>query len=219
MNPMDGFQGMMATSCGEGVPLAPAVLTENPFGVVVPGRPVWLTFQALDATHWTVALGDAPKSFVVFLTQSVPLPAGCGIEVYLAREMDPNGGFVYVGALTAQNPSSLIQTPNTFLNVDQPVRIVLGLALGTEDSIQNLSQSVKPQLEEAQMTTKIIIAERILEDLCNFVLSYARSIKPGDLVSQYIATEEEHVLMPASFVTKWRDRVMTRLRKDASFWN
>ncbi|CCW67191.1 unnamed protein product [Phytomonas sp. Hart1] len=133
--------------------------------------------------------------------------------------MDPNGGFVYVSALTPQNPSALIQTPNTLLNIDQPVRLVLGLALGTEDSVRNLSQSLKPQVEAAHMTTKITLAERILEDLCNFTLSYARSIKPGELPSELITANEEYILMPASFVTKWKERVMTKLKKDESFWN
>ncbi|KAL7698613.1 Protein of unknown function (DUF775) [Lotmaria passim] len=198
------------------------------FGVIIPGCPVETNIEQIDSGRWTLQLGNAPDSFVVFLTMAEPLPPGYGISLFLARE--DTMSFQYVGALTKQCASTILKVPTTFLNADQPIRIVLGLALEREEELINLGATQEQPLQQVQAATKVAIAERILEDLYGFVASYARSINwNGDAYgnggsyggcSNGLSDVEpgDYVVMPTSFVDKWRARLQTKIQKDASFW-
>lgn len=203
------------------VPYATAPSSTPPplFGVIIPGYPVQTDISPVDTGRWTVSLGVAPESFVVFLTMSEPLPPGHGIGLFLARE--DTMSFQYVGALTQQRASSIVKVPTVFLNAAQPIRIVLGLALEREEELENLGFTYEQPLHQSQAATKIAIAERILEDLYSFVVSYARSITLGDGSGTNGITSIEpgdYVVMPASFVDKWRARLQSKLAKDNAFW-
>jgi hypothetical protein len=184
---------------------------------------VQTNIERIDSGRWTLRLGYAPESFVVFLTMVEPLPAGYGISLFLAREDAMS--FQYVGALTQQRASTILKVPTTFLNADQPIRVVLGLALEREEELVNLGSTQEQPLQQIQAATKVAIAERILEDLYGFVASYARSINwNGDGYGGYdnpLSGVEpgDYVVMPTSFVDKWRARVQTKMQKDASFWH
>ncbi|KAH9601127.1 protein of unknown function DUF775 [Trypanosoma melophagium] len=183
--------------------------TAPPFAVVLPGRPVMTEFQCLDGVRWVAPLGEAPASIVVFLIFGAsPLPPGVALAFYLAREDD--GAFVHIGHLSHDRPSAVLPVPSVFLNVDAPVRVVLGVSSERAEDVANI---VGEQQEE-RAATRLAIAERIVEDLYNFVSSYGRvlSADPNDPQS------EETIYLPASFVNRWRERVLVRLRKDASFW-
>lgn len=198
-----------------------ATNSANPlFGVIIPGCPVQTDVQQIDSGRWTLQLGYAPDNFVVFLTMAEPLPAGYGISIFLARE--DTMSFQYVGALTQQRASTILKVPTTFLNADQPIRVVLGLALEREEELINLGVTQEQPLQQVQAATKVAIAERILEDLYGFVASYARSINWGgdSYAGNGLSGVEpgDYVVMPTSFVDKWRTRVQTKMQKDASFW-
>ncbi|KPA75330.1 hypothetical protein ABB37_08624 [Leptomonas pyrrhocoris] len=193
------------------------------FGVIVPGCPVQTNLAQIDSGRWSLQLGFAPESFVVFLTMAEPLPPGYGIGLFLARE--DTMSFQYVGALTQQRASTILRVPTAFLNADQPIRVVLGLALEREEELLNLGATQEQPLQQVRAATKVAIAERILEDLYGFVASYARSINwnsdcAGGYGNNGLAGLEpgDYVVMPTSFVDKWRTRVQTKIRKDASFW-
>lgn len=59
------------------------------------------------------------------------------------------------------------------------------------------------------------IAERLLEDLYNFLMSYARCVPPQQML--HIPEGEDHIVLPASFVNKWRERVQKKILKDSGF--
>ncbi|GET88133.1 hypothetical protein, conserved [Leishmania tarentolae] len=202
-------------------PYATASSNASPplFGVIIPGYPVQTNISPIDTGRWTVSLGLAPESFVVFLTMSEPLPPGHGIGLFLAREDIMS--FEYVGALTQQRASSLIKVPAVFLNAAQPIRIVLGLALEREEELENLGFTHEQPLQQAQAATKVAIAERILEDLYGFVVSYARTITlSGGRSANGLSPLDpgEYVVMPTSFVDKWRARLQSKITKDNAFW-
>ncbi|KPI88782.1 hypothetical protein ABL78_2097 [Leptomonas seymouri] len=201
-----------------------AVAAPSPlFGVIVPGCPVQTNVEQIDSGRWALQLGFASESIVVFLTMAEPLPPDYGIGLFLARE--DTMSFQYVGALTQQRASTILRVPTAFLNADQPIRIVLGLALERAEELQNLGTTQEQPLQQAQAATKVAIAERILEDLYSFVASYARSMSwTGDCYggggnSGLSGVEPgDYVVMPTSFVNKWRARVQTKMQKDAAFW-
>ncbi|RNF25599.1 uncharacterized protein Tco025E_02095 [Trypanosoma conorhini] len=184
-----------------------------PFAVVVPGFPVVTEFQCLDGVRWITPVGNAPESIVVFLTSPAPLPPGTSLGIYLAREDD--GAFLYVGHLSNMRPSTILRVPSALLNVDVPVQLVLGVSQEKEEDVANLGATLEQPLQQEQAATKLAIAERIVEDVYNFVMSYGRvlSADPSD------AQSEETVYLPASFLSRWRERVLTKIRKDASFWS
>ncbi|KAK7202165.1 hypothetical protein NESM_000286100 [Novymonas esmeraldas] len=188
------------------------------FGVIVPGCPVVTDIASVDAGRWTVCLGVAPESFVVFLTMSEPLPLGFGVGLFLARE--DTMSFQYIGALTRQRASTIITVSSAFLDAARPIRVVLGLALEREAELENLGLTQEQPLQQVQAATKLAIAERILEDLYGFVVSYARSLTAGGNGITDISSVDpgDYVVMPTSFVDKWRARVHTKISKDNAFW-
>lgn len=196
-----------------------AAPASSPFGVVVPGFAVRCDVQQVDASRWTIALGAAPETFVVFLTGAVPLPGGYGVAVFVAREDAMH--FQYVGALGQHRPSSLFKLPTTMMDADQPVSAVLGLALERESELANLGQTQEQPMQQVQAATKVALAERLLEDLYHFVSSYARFIQWDGQAAGSLAdiAPGDYVVMPASFVEKWRHRIEAKMRKDASFWS
>ncbi|EAN84500.1 hypothetical protein C3747_64g101 [Trypanosoma cruzi] len=191
--------------------VAPNVLP--PFAAILPGLPLVTEFNCLDGVRWIAPLGNAPESIVVFLTSPAPLAPGICLGIYLAREDD--GAFLYVGHLSNMRPSTILRVPPVLLNVDFPVRLLIGISQEKEEDVANLGATQEQPLQQEQAATRLAMAERIVEDLFNFVMSYGRvlSADPTD------AQSEETVYLPASFVSRWRERVLTKMRKDASFWN
>ncbi|RNF05676.1 hypothetical protein TraAM80_04397 [Trypanosoma rangeli] len=193
--------------------MAAALGVFPPFAVIIPGFSVVTEFQCLDGVRWITPVGNAPEAIVVFLTSPAPLPPGMSLGIYLAREDD--GAFVYVGHLSNTRPSTILRVPSVLLNVNVPVRLVLGVSQEKQEDVANLGATQEQPLQQEQAATKLVMAERIVDDMYNFVMSYGRvlSADPSD------AQSEETVYLPASFVSRWRERVLTKMRKDASFWS
>lgn len=217
------------------------------FAVVVPGFPVVTALQQIDTARWTCSLGGGatpPPSFVVFLTGVAPLPVGCGVGVYVS--LPHTETFAYIGCLRPDRPSGLFSIPISMLSHDNDdVRNraatgagILGLAIESLEHLHNLGDA-SAQTEQETSRTKVAFAERIVEDFYAFAASYAKLLKPyffaspspetaylppellqernAFLSSIETAGEEEFVVLPASFVSKWRERVMRRVQKDRSF--
>lgn len=191
-------------------------------GVIIPGQNVRYDFTPMDGNRWTMHLGNAADTFVVFLMPSSPLPNGYGLSIYLAQAGDLSS-FVFLGALKPTHTSSLFRVPAMFLDSLAPVQIVLGISLEKMEDIENLGQTRQQPLQQAHAATRLALAERVLESFYNFVSSYAQCVRPAEGGWQRVAqetagqsTEQEYVVIPASFVAKWRDRVSTQLQKDSS---
>lgn len=182
------------------------------FGCLIPGCPVLTDFTQINETKWSVPLGNAPESIVVFLTGVQPVPAGFAIGVYVSRIGD--AVYEYVGCLTNECPSSVFRVPSSFLSVASASPVALGLSLETLDTVRNLGVTNSQPLEQTRAATYIAIAERITNDLHTFVCSYAKvlSSDPSDPQS------EEIIYMPARWADTWKQRLLTRIQKDAAFW-
>nr|CCC89320.1 unnamed protein product [Trypanosoma congolense IL3000] len=186
--------------------------TQPPIAVVLAGSPVVTQFQCLDGVRWVTPLGPAPESIVVFLTAPTPLQPGNALGIYLAREDD--GAFAYVGHVSNTLPSAILRVPSSFISIDTPVRVVLGISAEREDDMKNMGDAALQQLEEERVATKLALSERLVEELYNFVSSYGRLVPTDPNNSQ----SEEAIFLPTSFVDLWRRRVLAKLRKDSTFW-
>lgn len=120
-----------------------------PFGLIVPGQPVNFSFTQTAAEQWVAVLQGTPSTFLFFLTQSQPLPQGCGISVYLSSSCSAEAGFVFLGAVLADRPSSLFEVPASLLPptaggaattaaMGPPPTLTVGVSLEEEGSIRNM---------------------------------------------------------------------------------
>ncbi|CAD2215247.1 hypothetical protein AGDE_01151 [Angomonas deanei] len=198
----------------------------SPFGVLVPGQPI-LTDCILqtDETHWTLLLPQAPATLGVFLTNVTgPLAPQSAIGLYMAKASDQL--FEYVGYLSAGQPSTLVKTPLPLLDTTTPVSVVLGFCLVPIEHIQNLEGStmqnpllpVLPASKAKEAATRYQVAERILEEMYNFIGSYGRLVNPNEPLLLDIPSPEEYILLPSSYVNRWRERMNKMIQKDSSFW-
>ncbi|KAH8611251.1 putative Overproducer of inositol protein 10 likeputative [Trypanosoma vivax] len=185
---------------------------QPPVAVIVPGCPVLTQFQCIDGIRWIASLGNAPASIVVFLTAPAPLPFDAALGIYLARE--DSGAFEYIGYLSNAQPSAIMRVPSIFLDVVTPIRVFLGISSEREQDMKNLGQAPQ-QEQERTAVTLLAMSERLVEDLYNFVTSYGRVI-PGNSDG---AVSEETIFMPISFVDRWRNKLLSKLRNDTSFWS
>ncbi|EPY24830.1 hypothetical protein STCU_06983 [Strigomonas culicis] len=215
--------------------------TSSAFGLLLPGRPLRTDVVQVDADRWTISIGSAPQSFSVFLTNATgPLAAVSAIGIYAAREADHL--FEYVGYLTQDYPTTVVTLPSSLLSVCTPVAVVVGFCLQTRADIANMESAASggergsagmcfapnaaycggtgtPSVQQAQAATKCAMAEKILGEFYNFVMSYGRSVNPGQPLCLSVSdTTEDYVLMPGNFVDKWRERMRTKIEKDSAFW-
>lgn len=232
----------MTMTSSSGAPVAPSDAAGGMLALIVPGFPLVTTLQQIDAARWTCSLGAVPPSFVVFLTGAVPLPAGCGVGVYVSLQNQSEAGYQYIGCLRSERPSGLFSVPLSMLSQEAPNEnatgacAMLGLAVESLDHLNSLGDA-PVEAQQRTTSTRIAFAERIVEDFYSFAASYAKLLKSyffapsqaGFLTPEMLqdrdaflssieaAGEEEFVVMPISFVNKWRERVMRRVQKDRTF--
>lgn len=216
-----GMVEMSVSSAGaSGAPSSCSSVTDTVgslFGIALPGQPVITEVKAVDSTRWTVVLEQVPSTFMVFLLcDPQSLPAGFGIGVYIARQGE--GLFQYIGQLSQQRPSSLFNLPACYMTTDRASSLlVLGLSLESMTELSNLGDTQHQPLAQAEAVTRVAVAERVLQDLYNFLVSYARCVGPSQTI-ETPNTEAEYIVLPASFVNKWRERVQKKVQKDATFF-
>lgn len=184
-----------------------------PFGCVIPGCAPVLVFNEIEpASRWMASLGYAAESVVVFLTGVFPLPEEQGLGVYISRADD--GDFTYLGYLTNERPSALFHVPSSFIEVHRGVEVVLGVTLEPLDVFQNLGVSASVA-EQQRAATHFHIAQKIANDLERYLLSYAKTV-PAHAGG---AEDGDTVMLPASWLVHWRQRLETKMQKDLAFWS
>lgn len=183
------------------------------FGCIIPGCPVITQFDQVSSTKWSVVLGNAPESVVVFLTGVAPVPDGFALGVFVATL--ESGLYEYVGHLTNERPSSIFRIPAGFFTIQGPTPIMLGLSLEPHGTIANLGATQSQPLEQTRAVTFLNIAHKIAADLYTFVSSYAKvlSADPTDPQS------EELVYLPMKWIDTWKERLDRKMQKDAAFWS
>ena len=185
----------------------------SPFGCIVPGcLPNTGFVQQDDPNKWMLDMGYASESVVIFLTGVAPIPAGQAVGIYMATQAELSWNFV--GYLTNQMPSSIVQVPFPLLNVSCPSPLVVGLQVDTESNVLNLGITSHQPMEQRRAASIEDIARRVAGDLYTFLISYAKILSSDPADPQSVET----VYLPANYVDKWRERLLTKITKDASFW-
>jgi hypothetical protein len=189
-------------------------MTSSPFGCIIPGCLPNMCFeqQPGDPNKWVLPIGYTSESVVIFLTGAAPIPAGQAVGIYMASATEL--AWEFVGLITNELPSSIVQIPFSLLHVGTPTPLVIGLQLDSESNLANLGATQYQPLAQARAASIEEIGRRVAEDFCTFAMSYAKVLSADPRDPQSVET----VYLPADYVTKWHSRLMTKITKDAAFW-
>eukprot|EP00760_Papus_ankaliazontas_P025511 PhM_4_TR2755/c0_g3_i2/m.29847 len=186
------------------------------FGVVIPGRPPANTFECIGLSRWVLPVSNLPSDMIVlYLTE--PLPDGATLTAYLTPQ--GQNSFEYLGFVTNDAPSAILRIPISFLDQHRNTDVVLGLSLETVESARNLEESEGTSHSKQRLATQSAIASRIVNDFTEYVGSFSRSSSACGYGPRYDnATGEEVLVLPSRILGQWRDRIETKMNKDAQFW-
>ena len=178
-------------------------------GFLIPGGPLRTDFQpAADALKWTLTLscpGDIPSpiamvSEVVCCVLS-PLPPTHGILLYWQITCaTQQTGFALLGSLTHDQPSGVFRTHWSELELLPPLTVTLGVSMEPRDQIQNM---VNPR---DQWESRLFIAQKIANDLFQYMQSFDTSKQQG------------HLVVPHNIFERWMARFESRFRRDPNFF-
>ncbi|CAB3259001.1 unnamed protein product [Arctia plantaginis] len=196
----------------------------NVFGIIVSGRFVQTDFAPVSQTQFltTITEADNINHLVVFLTGLAPLPAGTAGMVYWSWP-DPTAppNWQLLGHISNTKPSAIfkigtlkklheLSNETKFISAFGQQKIChnaqLGIAIEPEANIQLLASSVAQQ-----QSNYITFAQKMLENLVNFVASYS--------VTQEQMTPTPGVLyIPLNTLQTWYQNFETRLQRNPNFW-
>lgn len=195
----------------------------NVFGLIVSGRFVQTDFTPLSETQFlsTITEADTINHLVVFLTGVAPLPPGTVGMVYWSWP-DPAAppNWQLLGHISNTKPSAIFKIgtlkklheldENKFISAFGQPQICnnaqIGIAIEPEANVQLLASSVAQQ-----QNNYITFAQKMLENLVNFVASFSvtqdqMTLTPG---VSYI---------PLNTLHTWYQNFERRLQQNPNFW-
>ena len=179
------------------------------FGCIVPGLPATYQIQQVSEGRWLLELGTLKSDQIVaFLTGLQPCPPGKGVGVYLSRSQQQS--FEYVGHLTNECPTGIFTVPVSLVEVAATSPLCLGLCLEALETLSNLEaagtlaqQAVQKQLTHAE------VARKLASDCSNFLGSFSKTDP---------ASGQDFLLAPQECLSKWLQKVVSRLQRDPGWW-
>ncbi|XP_075990420.1 protein OPI10 homolog isoform X2 [Anticarsia gemmatalis] len=194
----------------------------NVFGLIVSGRLVQTDFAPLSETQFLITISEADtiNHAVVFLTGLAPLPAGTVGMVYWSWP-DPAAppNWQLLGHISNTKPSAIfkignlkklheLSNENKFISAFGQQQIChnaqIGIAIEPEANVQLLASSV-------QQNNYITFAQKMLENLVNFVASFS--------VTQDQMTPTPGVsYIPLNTLHNWYQNFERRLQQNPNFW-
>lgn len=198
-------------------------------GLVIPGGPVHTEFVPVDNTGTKFALslsspGDLPSPLTlvneIVCYLSSPLPADRGLLIYwqLSSQQEQSG-FELLGSLTMDRPSAIFRTGwsehDQFMAVSPqaPATISIGVSMESIDYINNLNNGTggTNSLSASQQSKRPLVAQRIAQDLYNFMQSF-------DTSSASVAVGNQYMVVPKNIFERWWKRFETKSKRDPNFF-
>ncbi|XP_034841547.1 protein OPI10 homolog [Maniola hyperantus] len=196
----------------------------NIFGLIVSGRLVQTDFTPVSETSLvtTILDVDSINHAVVFLTGAAPLPAGTVAVVYWSWP-DPNAppNWQPLGHISNAKPSAIfkisnlkklheLSDENKFMSAFGQQQIChnaqIGISIEPEANAQLL-----PNSEAQQTYSYVTFAQKMLENLVNFVASFS--------VTQEQMTPTPGVsYIPLNTLHTWYANFERRLQQNPNFW-
>ncbi|CAH0722094.1 unnamed protein product, partial [Brenthis ino] len=196
----------------------------NMFGLIVSGRLVQTDFTPVSETSLitTILDVDSINHAVVFLTGATPLPVGTVAVVYWSWP-DPNAppNWQPLGHISNAKPSAIfkisnlkklheLSSENKFMSAFGQQQICnnaqIGISIEPEANVQLL-----PNSEIQQVNSYVTFAQKMLENLVNFVASFS--------VTQDQMTPTPGVsYIPLNTLHTWYQNFERRLQQNPNFW-
>ncbi|XP_046971367.1 protein OPI10 homolog [Vanessa cardui] len=196
----------------------------NIFGLIVSGRLVQTDFTPVSETSLitTILDVDSINHAVVFLTGTTPLPVGTVAVVYWSWP-DPNAppNWQPLGHISNAKPSAIfkisnlkklheLSSENKFMSAFGQQQICnnaqIGISIEPETNAQLL-----PNSEAQQAHSYVTFAQKMLENLVNFVASFS--------VTQDQMTPTPGVsYIPLNTLHTWYQNFERRLQQNPNFW-
>ncbi|CAG9133681.1 hypothetical protein JYU34_010680 [Plutella xylostella] len=195
----------------------------NVFGLICSGRLVQTNFEAMSETQFltTIPDADAINHAVVFLTGAAPLPAGTVGVVYWSWP-DPAAppNWQVLGHISNAKPSAIFKISNLKKLHELSNENQFSSAFGAQKICTNaqIGIAIEPEANAVLVSNALqetnsyaTFAEKMLENLVNFVASFA--------VTQDQMTPTPGVsYIPLNTLQTWYQNFERRLQQNPNFW-
>ncbi|ORZ07817.1 hypothetical protein BCR42DRAFT_382988 [Absidia repens] len=212
------------------------------FGCIAAGKLVQTNIQQVDVNKYVFELENAQtiNHLVVFLLGTIPFESGFAATVHL---LWPNKDWQLLGGLSNEKPSAIFRiggkgnnnsnTNNDTMMTDQaqPQTATVGISIEPMVTVEQQLSTLQPtttatslvksaplgsqQSSSVSMTQVGQMASRVIENLYNYVTSFAVQDLPMDGVTLGQITERGYLPLPA--FQKWYDNLSRKLANDPNY--
>nr|CAG4635053.1 EOG090X0D82 [Alona affinis] len=196
------------------------------FGLIVSGRLVQTDFQQISPTQFMITVPDADNinHLVVFLTGAVPFPDGFGGSVYFSWP-NPSAppSWQLLGFVTNAKPSSIykitklkndpagMSSSASSFGFGQQSSHNAQIGISIEPLQQIASQSPNAITEPSNTSTFLEFAERAVQNLFDYVASFAVS-------QSQMTPNPNEIFVPMSVLRNWYANFSRKLQLNPQFW-
>ncbi|KAF7728735.1 hypothetical protein EC973_005572 [Apophysomyces ossiformis] len=176
------------------------------FGCIAAGRLVQTNLQQVDVNKYVFELSDAQtiNHLVVFLLGTIPFEPGFAATVHL---LWPNKEWQFLGIISNEKPSAIFRLRTTQPNTETfPIgNATLGISIEPLEAVLQQQQAQQMQLvvKSNQMNHAAQIAQKILENLYNYVTSFMQDSSEG--------------VLPLKAFQTWYDNLGRKLANDPNY--
>uniref|UniRef100_A0A7S2V1Q5 Hikeshi-like domain-containing protein n=1 Tax=Fibrocapsa japonica TaxID=94617 RepID=A0A7S2V1Q5_9STRA len=177
-------------------------ITNDFFGLLVPGRPVQTAFRQILETKFVAdILNPQEISDVCFFTlPNFVIPEGFSVILYYSPA--PFDNWSVLGALSTAKPSGVFRTGwATNESLRGASHLQLGVSIESVDVMKNLN------LDETGVEDRKQFAHKIALDLFQFMASFSQSSSQGG----------ELMVIPTNILDRWMERFEQKYRVDPNF--
>ncbi|KAL0089811.1 hypothetical protein J3Q64DRAFT_1675495 [Phycomyces blakesleeanus] len=194
------------------------------FGCIAAGRLVQTNLQQVDVNKYVFELSDAHtiNHIVVFLLGSIPFEAGYAATVHLQW---PNTDWQLLGMLSNDKPSAIFRIRKNDLSLNQPPSsATLGISIEPIEVVQQqvANLTLQPRQQQlvrpgANLTQAGTLSQRILENLYNYVTSFAVQEVPFQPGGMVVGQVVEQGFIPLKVFQTWFENLGRKLTNNPDY--
>ncbi|ORX47972.1 DUF775-domain-containing protein [Hesseltinella vesiculosa] len=193
------------------------------FGCIAAGRLVQTNLQQVDVNKYVLELAEAQSvnHLVVFLLGNVPFEPGYAATVHLLWQ---NKDWQLLGGLSNDKPSAIfrISSSKSADGMVQDQTATLGISIEPVASVEQQLDTLKsglvkatPLQQKVSMTEVGRMASRVIDNLFNYVTSFAVQELPMDAV--VLGQVAERSYLPIKVFQTWYDNLSRKLANDPNY--